>query len=216
MRTEARRLVAVNSDTAPLPLSRYVLFFGLVIVLTAIDLASKHFVFTQLGWPGKSEWEWRAGDWVRFQLQTNVNFGALWGIGQGWTGLFAIFSVVAAIGVIYFLFAMKQARSWWLTIALAGVLSGAIGNLYDRLGLHGLIDPRDGSPVYGVRDFLDFQFFGTFNWAIFNYADSFLVIGAIMLVLYSFREDKQAQPAPATEFQSSITATQISGGSSAS
>jgi len=183
--------VAVTTEAAPLPINRYGVFTALVIALTAVDLASKQYVFNHLGWPGKSEWEWRAGDWVRFQLQTNVNFGALWGLGQGWSSLFALFSVVAVLGVLYFLFVMKQARSWWLTIALAGVLSGALGNLYDRLGLHGLLDPRDGSRVYGVRDFLDFQFFGTFNWAIFNYADSFLVIGAIMLVIHSFREEQQ-------------------------
>lgn len=207
MRTEARGVVAVTSDAGPLPANRYGVFAGLVIALTTIDLASKQYVFSHLGWPGKSEWEWRAGDWVRFQLQTNINFGALWGLGQGWSGLFALFSVVAVVGVLYFLFVMKHARSWWLTIALAGVLSGALGNLYDRLGLHGLIDPRDGTSVHGVRDFLDFQFFGTFNWAIFNYADSFLVIGAIMLVIHSFREDRQSVSTTVADSQPSIAAT---------
>ncbi|MBI1348715.1 signal peptidase II [bacterium] len=206
MRTEARRLLAVADQHLPVPVSRYVLFTGLVVGLTAIDLASKQFVFSSLGWPGKSEWEWRAGDWVRFQLQTNVNFGALWGLGQGFSGLFALFSVVAVVGVLYFLFVLKHARSMWLTVALAGVLSGALGNLYDRLGWHGLIDPRDGSPVYGVRDFLDFQFFGTFNWAIFNYADSFLVIGSIMLVIHSFREEQKSATSAITENPNSVAA----------
>ncbi|MBC8114870.1 MAG: signal peptidase II, partial [Candidatus Saccharimonas sp.] len=54
-----------------------------------------------------------------------------------------------------------------------------------RLGLHGCKDPQ-GQLIYAVRDFLDFWFFGTFHWATFNFADVYLVTGAIMLVVHSF------------------------------
>ena len=70
------------------------------------------------------------------------------------------------------------------------VTAGALGNLYDRLGLHGWRD-EDGA-VYAVRDFLYFRFFETFDWAIFNFADSFLVTGAIMLVLHSLKQEHAA------------------------
>jgi lipoprotein signal peptidase len=44
-------------------------------------------------------------------------------------------------------------------------------------------------PIYAVRDFLDFTFSRVsfvFPWATFNFADSYLVVGAIMLGVYSF------------------------------
>lgn len=185
MRTEARGGVALGQDQGAVPVSRYLVFTVLVAAGTWWDLWTKSSIFSELGCPGRAEWEWRAGDLVRFVLQTNLNFGALWGIGQGWTGLFAVLSVFAALGVLYFLFVLRYARSWWLTISLGLVLAGALGNLYDRLGLHGLRDAV-GQPVYAVRDFLYFRFFETFDWAIFNFADSYLVVGAIMLVLHSF------------------------------
>lgn len=54
------------------------------------------------------------------------------------------------------------------SIGLSFMVGGMIGNLYDRL-------LRDG-----VVDFLDFIIFG-YDFAIFNFADVFLVVGAIMV-----------------------------------
>lgn len=186
--------MALTPPGDPLPWNRYVAFGLLVVVGVASDLISKEMTFRALGCPGRSEWEWQIPDVVRFVIQTNLNFGALWGIGQGFAWLFATLSVVAIAGVLTFLFWMKQARSWWLTIALGLVLSGALGNLYDRLGLHGMVN-QDGTPAYAVRDFLYFRFFETFDWAIFNLADTYLVTGAIMLAIYSFKAEPANDPA---------------------
>ncbi len=183
----------IKSDRVPL--NRHVTFLLLAGTGLAWDLYSKWFVFRSLGccpgagawvWPDNWGWHWLS-PFVRFQLHTNVNFGALWGMGQGKSLLFAGLSVLAAIGIPTWLFIFRGAISKWLTVAMGFVMSGVLGNLYDRLGLHGL--RADGNPVYGVRDFLHFWFFeGTpihFDWAIFNFADVFLVTGAIMLVIQS-------------------------------
>jgi signal peptidase II len=71
---------------------------------------------------------------------------------------------------------------------LGQVAGGTLGNLYDRLGLHGVSFPGESRPALAVRDFLHFMF-GTFDWAIFNLADSFLVVGAAMLFVQSFKEE---------------------------
>jgi signal peptidase II len=81
------------------------------------------------------------------------------------------------------LFAFSAARSLWLTIALALILGGTLGNLYDRIGLHGCRDTQ-GANIAAVRDFLLFTF-GDFHWPVFNFADVFLVSGASMLVVHS-------------------------------
>ena len=178
--------------------SRYFLFGLLVTAGLITDLWSKGAVFADLGVGGQSDWvrRWFEG-WLQFRFHTTFNHGALWGVGQGLTWLFASLSVVAALGVLYWLFIYGAARSWWLTTALALIMSGTLGNLYDRLGWHGHIAP-DGERIFAVRDFLYFRF-GNFDWPIFNFADVFLVTGAIMLVLQSFQsEPEEAAATPET------------------
>ena len=182
-------------ELTKVPPNRYVVFLTLAIGGLSWDLYSKWAVFTQVGlnkaspWVWPDNWGWRGlSPIVRFQLHTNFNHGALWGLGQGLAPIFAGLSVVAALGIVYWLFIHKGAVSWWLTVALGFVMGGVLGNLYDRLGLHGELDANH-QPIYAVRDFLHFWFFaGTaaeFHWAIFNFADTFLVTGAIMLVIQS-------------------------------
>ena len=105
-------------------------------------------------------------------------------MGQGFAWVFALLSVAAFAGIIYWLFVKKAAESMWLTISLASVSGGTLGNLYDRLALHGVTRPGQTEPAQAVRDFFHFQF-GSFDWAIFNVADICLVTGAIMLMLQS-------------------------------
>ncbi len=215
MRTEARSALAVtpvavlpatalssspstlHTQSIPLPMNRYAIYGCLAILGLAWDLYSKSVVFSWFGCPGRAPWTWKAGQFVEFTLHTNFNEGALWGVGQGGAPVFAGLSIVAVIGIVYFLFFAGYARSLWLTFALGLVTAGALGNLFDRLGMHGWV--HDGKPVYAVRDFLYFRFFGTFDWAIFNFADTYLVVGAIMLVIQSFQADPSEAPvAPVT------------------
>lgn len=214
MRTEARSALAmtpaVMSETSritaplaaevPLPRNRYVLYAALALIGLAWDLYSKHVVFHWFGCPGRAQWTWKFGSLVSFTLHTNFNEGALWGIGQGGAPVFAGLSILAVLGILYFLFWAGHARSLWLTFALGLVTAGALGNLFDRLGMHGWM--HNGKPVYAVRDFLYFRFFDQFDWAIFNFADTYLVVGACMLVIQSFQSDTLAEtkpePAPPT------------------
>lgn len=179
--------------------NRYVVFIAIVLAGSALDLWSKDTAFKPqeeggLGYPGQTEW--LLDGWVKFKLHTSFNTGALWGIGQGQAWLFALLSVVAFFGVLYWLFVAGACRSLWLTITLALVTAGTLGNLYDRMALHGWKD-KAGEPFQAVRDFLRFRF-GTFEWATFNVADILLVVGAIMLVIQSF-----FQPNPQTEVAAS-------------
>ncbi|QDT66408.1 signal peptidase II [Calycomorphotria hydatis] len=184
------------------PANRYWIFGLLVVVGLAADLVSKRIVFQFLGAPDGST-NWLIDSWLKFRLYTTFNEGALWGIGQGWTGMFAVFSIAAAIGVMYWLFVAGAARSSWLTVALAFVMAGTLGNLFDRAGMHGWARP-DGESLNAVRDFLHFRF-GTFDWAIFNIADVLLVTGAIMLGIQSFfhesKEETTSEEEPASSQQ---------------
>jgi signal peptidase II len=118
-----------------------------------------------------------------FRFHTSFNRGALWGIGQNLTMLFALLSLLAAFVILYWLFIRGAARSWMLTLCLAFIMAGTLGNLYDRLGWHGCTDAF-GNRILGVRDFLLFRF-GTYNFPVFNLADVFLVSGAMCLIVQS-------------------------------
>ncbi len=89
-------------------------------------------------------------------------------------GLIA-FSVFAA--VIVFILLWRTGRALTLTsVALALILGGALGNLYDRIRFHHVVD------FLAVRIY-------HYNWPDFNVADSCIVIGACLLLLEIFRPE---------------------------
>ena len=182
------------------PANRYATFALLAIVGCVVDLATKSWIFAKLGMPQRDPenhkviWLWENV----FGFQTSLNEGALFGIGQGQVVFFATLSIVAAIGIVYWLFWVGAAEDRLLTVALGCVTGGVFGNLYDRLGMPGLAWDAPsllltrrihavGDPVYAVRDWLHFKIEALdYVWPTFNIADSLLVVGAAMLVLHAF------------------------------
>jgi signal peptidase II len=170
------------------PLSRYLVFFALVIGGCALDLGSKHWMFAWLGLPGsrpEPEWLWHNV----FGFQTSLNQGALFGYGQGGWLLFSALSVAAAVGIFLWLFWRRAAHDRLLTLALGLVTAGILGNLYDRLGLHGIrsIDGTGAAEtLHAVRDFIVMFQLGDWHWPNYNLADSGLVCGALLLAWHAF------------------------------
>ncbi|MEM9366051.1 MAG: signal peptidase II [Planctomycetota bacterium] len=159
------------------------LFATLALAGGIVDLWTKHAIFAWRGLPGDRGIHWVIEGY--FGIETAVNIGAVFGIGAGKGTLFAVISVVAAIGILTWLFWFRAAQSWWLTVALGFVGGGIIGNLYDRMGLWW----QSGMPEAwrsGVRDWILWQASDDLQWPNFNIADSLLVTGAIMLVIQSW------------------------------
>lgn len=187
----------------PVPANRYLLFSTVAGAGFAWDLWSKHTVFGELGSPhGRSDAFFEG--WVTFRLYTSFNEGALWGLGQGLTWLFASLSALAIAGVLYWLFVRGAASSLWLTFSLSLIMAGTLGNLWDRLGFHGHVDAVTRTTKFAVRDFLLFTF-GDFHFPVFNFADVFLVTGSIMLVLQSLTVETVAESTTAEESPESQT-----------
>ncbi len=189
-----------NPPFQPDPISRrafggrLLFFFALCGGCAFWDLYSKHRVFSEWGYPNHQSPAY-LDSWVSFRFYTSFNRGALWGIGQHLTWLFAGLSLIAVGVILYWLFAHAAAKSWFLTACLSLILAGTLGNLYDRLGMHGYLDSSTKEPIYAVRDFLLFQF-GSYSWPVFNLADVFLVAGASCLVVYSCFGDLDQKPSP--------------------
>ena len=115
-----------------------------------------------------------------FALTHVRNTGGAFGIFGGEKGgvgsmLFVVVSLLA-IGAIIFLFIRIREDEKTLALSFSLVLSGAIGNLIDRL--------RYGEVV----DFLDFHL-STYHWPAFNVADSAICIGIGLMALELLRRD---------------------------
>jgi signal peptidase II len=166
--------------------NRYLLFLVPAVVGLAADLVTKSWFFS---WPelraGEVYWLWQphAG------IELSWNEGALFGMGQGKVWLFVALSLGAAIAIPVWLFWYRAARDAWLTFALGCVMGGILGNLFDRLGLHGEVwpagHPRAGETVHAVRDWILWQVNDQWTWPNFNVADSLLVTGAALMFVHA-------------------------------
>jgi len=94
-------------------------------------------------------------------------------------------SLIAAVAVLVLLVRIGQ-RFTPVTVALALILAGALGNVHDRI--------RYGS----VTDFIEVHIF-SYHWPDFNVADSSIVTGACLLLLDSLLAKKHNDPAAASK-----------------
>lgn len=141
----------------------YLVELAVVAIILVADLLSK-----------KAAWEYLNNYGVKtlvphlFYLVMVPNTGAGFGIFQGKTvALTVVTLIVIAAIVVYLFFALKESE--WLRISLVFITAGGIGNIVDRI-------------KFGyVRDFLQFAFWTDFP--SFNIADSFVTVGAFMLVV---------------------------------
>jgi signal peptidase II len=109
------------------------------------------------------------GDWLRVDFIHNA--GGLFGVFQNSAPVFALVS----LGVVAFIVGFEYRSGWtnWLlTLALALLLGGAIGNFIDRIRLGYVVDFAD----LGI---------GTWRWYIFNVADSAITVSIGVLLLLS-------------------------------
>ncbi len=100
---------------------------------------------------------------ITFTRNTGISFGLL----EGTNHYIAIISVAVLIGLWHYRAEFKGKETWLLLIT-----SGIIGNLLDRI-FRGY-----------VVDFIDLKF-----WPIFNFADSYLTIGVLMLIIVTIKKD---------------------------
>lgn len=137
---------------------------GIMCLLLAVDLLTKHFVY------GHCETQ---GDIViidgviRFTAVKNT--GASFGIFKNATTALTVVSLICSIILILFIFYSYPRKNKWLRSALVMITAGALGNVIDRLH-------------FGyVRDMVYFELI---DFAVFNFADSCLTVGTVVLIIY--------------------------------
>ncbi len=116
-------------------------------------------------------------DWIEFCI--TYNRGISYGLGSDSSPALKI-AVIAGTGVMMaglaILYFKLDKRRSWLNTSLVFVVSGGVGNLIDRVYYR----VWETNGAFGVRDMVDLSRFG---FAVCNFADFFISIGAVMLVL---------------------------------
>ncbi|WP_430295023.1 signal peptidase II [Sinomonas sp. B1-1] len=101
------------------------------------------------------------------------NSGAAFSIGEGVTWVFTIIMTVVSVAIVAY---ARKIRSAGWAVGLGLVLGGALGNLTDRLFRE---------PSFGMGHVVDF--ISLPNFAIFNLADSAVVVGVSLICLLTLR-----------------------------
>lgn len=114
-----------------------------------------------------------------FKINFVKNYGAGFSILQNQTVFLIIVSIAACIIICYLLFKTNK-KEVLNRISYLLIIGGTIGNLIDRLRFNYVID------------FLDFYIFG-YDFPVFNLADSFITIGAFLLIFSIIMESLRAK-----------------------
>ena len=95
------------------------------------------------------------------------NRGAAFGMLADHRWVFMIFSTIAILAMLGWLF-WEKPKSWWIRVSAAFIIAGGIGNMIDRVRLGYVVD------------FIDCRFI---DFYVFNVADSFVCVGCAMFLL---------------------------------
>ena len=149
--------------------------FGLIVIIVALDQWSK--------WAIKTSFQLYESKPVIqdvFHFTYVTNDGMAFGLSfPGGKHILLVMTILLTGFIVGFLWKEKDGHPL-AKYGLALILSGAIGNLIDRL-------------LYGkVVDFLDVMV-GNFHWYIFNVADSAVTVGMVLFIIHSFLIEESSE-----------------------
>ena len=160
-------------------LRNYLILFIIAGIIVALDQWTKNLVRANIP-PGGS---WLPEGWGNLSVYFRVvhwhNTGAAFGMFQDLSLVFTILAFVVVGAIIWFYHEIDPSE-WFLRLALAMQMGGALGNLIDRLLFDGV-----------VTDWVSVG-----NFAVFNVADASIVVGTGVMLLGIWimeRREKQAE-----------------------
>ena len=151
----------------------YLILIGVAGIVVALDQWTKWLVRQNVEFGG--QWLPEGLGWLSpyARIVNWSNSGAAFGMFQNGNLVFTILAIIVIIAIIYY-YPQVEANDWTLKLAMGLQLAGASGNLIDRL------------LVGKVTDFISI---GTF--AVFNFADSSITVGVIVLLIGVWIKERQ-------------------------
>lgn len=143
-------------------------FLFVVTVLVAVDQLVKWEVVRHI----KNQDIPVLGDFLHFTYEENT--GAAFSLMTGKVWLLSLVALIMVVVCLYILLRQKLHAPLG-NLALLLISSGGMGNLIDRL-FRGHV--------------VDFLYVKKINFAVFNVADSYVVVGAILLCIFLLREER--------------------------
>ncbi len=144
---------------------------AVVAVVVAADQITKSWAVDRLA-DGNVDVFWT----LRFNL--GLNSGMAFSQGEGLTRYITVVGVLLVAGLTWW---SRNVTSPRLAVAIALLIGGAMGNLADRFF----------RPGGAVVDFIDLQW-----WPVFNVADIAIALGAMLLLVTTWREPATPAAAP--------------------
>jgi signal peptidase II len=142
--------------------------FLTIIFLVFLDLASKKIIFYSIGL--------NSFIYINsfFDLAHIHNFGISFGL---FSGVFSswVFILIGILITIFLISLLSNSRNFLDRWGYTYILSGAIGNIVDRI-INGF-----------VIDFI-YLHYKDFYWPAFNFADIYITLGVCMILLQIFRD----------------------------
>lgn len=142
-------------------MKKWIVIILTIIMVLVADLVTKHFLFNV-------EYFNLIPNFISIS-SNGGNTGAAWGMFSGKTNWLILASIIM-IGSLFIFNHFIKNKNGFYCIGFGFVIGGAVGNLVDRIWLK------------SVRDFIYLDFWPTFP--IFNLADSFLCVGAVMIGIF--------------------------------
>ena len=165
----------------------FAIFSGILIFLFLVDLLTKILIFKAfdnkgyLIYPadGSSPYTTKSFTAIPglFDMTITFNNGAAWNMLANQKWFLSTISLIASIVLIYVFILYFTKLNKIFKTAIVLMFAGCFGNLIDRMGFWA----NSGIYKYGVIDFIQFHFWKSFP--VFNFADSYLVIGLVLLVI---------------------------------
>jgi signal peptidase II len=163
--------------------SNNLIWIILTSIVITIDRTSKLLVIHHL--PFKKIISILPGFNLFFTINSGAAFSLLNHTTSNWQiWAFGIIAILVSITLTIWLLNLADTKLW-LRIALALILGGAIGNLIDRIIYHHVID------------FIDL-YIHSWHWPVFNFADTAICIGAVMLFIETSKSPNKQHIHPPT------------------
>lgn len=153
-------------------LRTYLLLIIVAIVVISLDQYTKNIIRTNFElWTDV----WAPWDWMLpyARIVHVPNTGVAFGMFQGSGNIFSIVNIIVVLIIIFYYPRVPQS-DWSLRLAMSMQMSGAIGNLIDRL------------TIGHVTDFISV---GTFP--VFNIADASITCGVGVLIIGVWLSDRE-------------------------